>query len=362
MLDSGLHSLDLGLDIVVFVDKKSGLHRRYDPLAKVEVIPVFEHGETSFKGVLDELGRVDGVDILHIQHEYGIFGRHNGLINMVHEALEEKLVDKVVITMHTVKHPLSGEEKALEFQRNLNVFDKIVVHSVLQEFELIYQGIDPNKVVRIPHGTFLNPYLWKPRYMLAEELGLKPSDLQGFVITVPGFLRRDKGLDILIKAVKPLLNSMRDYTVVVAGEIRDPELKDEIEEMVMNGPNLVFIERFLTHDEVLKIVALADAVILPYRDRIGTYSVSGILHLSMGGLKPIIGSRVPRLIELYTRAPRLTIPPRNPFELTRKIKWLRENYDVVIPYMSTLYSYAIRTEWHRMARRHLALYSTLYGG
>jgi len=264
--------------------------------------------------------------------------------------------------MHTVKHPLSGEEKALEFQRNLNVFDKIVVHSVLQEFELIYQGIDPNKVVRIPHGTFLNPYLWKPRYMLAEELGLKPSDLQGFVITVPGFLRRDKGLDILVKAVKPLLNSMRDYTVVVAGEIRDPELKDEIEEMVMNGPNLVFIERFLTHDEVLKIVALADAVILPYRDRIGTYSVSGILHLSMGGLKPIIGSRVPRLIELYTRAPRLTIPPRNPFELTRKIKWLRENYDVVIPYMSTLYSYAIRTEWHRMARRHLALYSTLYGG
>ncbi len=356
---TGLHSLDLSLDIYVFADKRVTSEYRYDPLAKAPIIPSFMHQEEKYSELLDKLSEVNGVDILHVEHEYGIFGRHNGLIEALKEAIKERLVGKIVITMHTVKHPLSGEEKALMFQRELNFFDKIIVHSFLQEFELLHQGILPDKIVRIPHGTFLNPYLWKPRYMLIEELDLDPSSVHGFIITVPGFLRRDKGLDLLIKAVKPLIRDREEYTVIVAGEIRDYGLKKEVEEMVSNGPNLVFINRFLKHDEMLKIVALADAVILPYRDKIGTYSVSGILHLSMGGLKPIIGTRAPRLIELYIHAPRLTIPPRNPEELMKKIKWLRENYEIAIPYMSSLYSYAIRTEWHRMARRHLRLYNEL---
>ena len=195
--------------------------------------------------------------------------------------------------------------------------------------------------------------------MLAEELGLDQGSIKGFVLTVPGFLRRDKGLDLLVEAIKPLMRDSGEYTVVVAGEIVDRELKKEVEELASNGPNLIFIEKFLSSSDVLKIVALADAVILPYRDKIGTFSVSGILHLSMGGLKPIIGTRVPRLIELYIHAPRLTIPPRSPVELRKKIKWLRENYELAIPYMSNLYSYAIRTEWHRMARRHLTIYNQL---
>ncbi len=361
MLITSIHSLDLSLEIIVFADKRVSSEYRYDPLAKVQVIPSFIHQEKSYSEFLDKLAEVNGVDILHVQHEYGIFGRHNGLINALKEAVEEKLIDKTVITMHTVKHPLSGEEDALMFQHELNFFDKVVVHSFLQEFELLHQGIEPSKITRIPHGTFLNPYLWKPRYMLVEELGIKQDLVKGFVLTIPGFLRRDKGLDLLVEAVKPLTKDKLEYTVVVAGEVKDKELRKNIEEMASGEINLVFIDRYLKSDEVLKIVALADAVILPYRDKIGTYSVSGILHLSMGGLKPIIGTRSPRLIELYTHVPRLTVPPRNPVELRRKIRWLRENYDIAIPYTSPLYSYAIRTEWHRMARRHLNLYQSILG-
>lgn len=359
MLITSLHSLDLGIEIYVFADKRGSNEYRYDSLAKANIIPAFTHCEEKYSELLDKLSEVNGVDILHVEHEYGIFGRHNGLINALEEAIREKLVNKIVITMHTVKHPSSREEKAIEFQHKLNFFDKIIVHSFLQEFELIHQGVLPDKIIRIPHGTFLNPYLWKPRYLLVEELGLDINEIRGFILAVPGFLRRDKGLDLLIKAVKPLIRDKYEYTVIVAGEIRDYSLKKEVEEMVSNGPNLLFINRFLKHDEVLKIVALADAVILPYRDKIGTYSVSGILHLSMGGLKPIIGTKAPRLIELYIHAPRLTVPPRNPVELMKKIKWLRINYEIAIPYMSSLYSYAIRTEWHRMARRHLRLYMEL---
>lgn len=359
MLVTSLRSLYPDGEFYVFADKSLVDEYRFDELAKAMIIPAFKHREEKYSGLLDKLVEVNGVDILHVQHEYGIFGRHNGLINALREAIDEELVKRTIITMHTVKHPLSGEKEAIVFQRELNFFDKVIVHSFLQEFELLHQGILPEKIARIPHGTLLNPYLWKPRHVLIEELGLNPKNIHGFILAVPGFLRRDKGLDLLIDAIKPLLHSRGDYTVIVAGEIRDYSLKEEVEEMVRNGPNLVFINRFLRSDEILRVVALVDAVILPYRDKIGTYSVSGILHLSMGGLKPIIGTRAPRLIELYVYAPRLTVPPRNPIELRRKIKWLRENYELIIPYMSQLYSYAVRTEWRRMARRHLILYKQL---
>jgi len=117
----------------------------------------------------------------------------------------------------------------------------------------------------------------------------------------------------------------------------------------------------ISSDEILRVVALADAIVLPYKDRKGAYAVSGILHLSMGGLKPIIGSRTPRLIELYQFAPDLTVPPNNPKELANKIKWLVDNYDYAVAYMSELYSYAARTQWIRVAYRHLRLYRNLLG-
>ncbi len=356
MLVTALHSLDLSLNIVILADMQSGSSDRYDELAKVPVYPSFIHEETKYRKLLDKLSEINGVDILHIQHEYGIFGRHNGIIQAIEEARDEKLVKKVIITMHTVDHPYTLRDGTLSFQNQLNVFDKIIVHSFLQEFELLHQGVNQAKLVRIPHGTLLNPYLWKPRYMLIEEMGLNSREIHGFILAVPGFLRRDKGLDLLVKAVKDLTHDWREYTIIVAGEVRDEKTKKLVEEMVENGPNVVFIERYLSGDEILKLVALADAVVLPYRDRPAAYSVSGILHLSMGGLKPIIGTRAPRLIELYIHAPRMTVPTRNPVELMKKIKWLRENYDVAIPYMSQLYSYAVRTEWHRIARRHLTLY------
>ena len=65
---------------------------------------------------------------------------------------------------------------------------------------------------------------------------------------------------------------------------------------------------YLLPQEILEVIALADAVALPYIDVKGLYSVSGALHLTMGSLKPVIGSRIPRLIELYQYASRLTFP------------------------------------------------------
>ncbi len=358
-LASALKSIAPWLELMVFTSTKRGTEPWRDQLLDIEVIPVFDEGDLGYGRLLDVLTEIGGVDILHVQHEYGIFGRSLRLVKAVDEARNEKLVKKVVVTMHTIFHPSSRRDKETEFQRLLNIFDAIVVHSILQEFELQWQGVEPKRVHRISHGTLINPYLGFPRGALSSSLGIDPGVLKGLIIAVPGFIRHDKGLDILFEALNKLKDL--DTTVVVAGEPRDKTVISLIDSAKAEH-NIVLLDKYLSNDEILRVIGLADILILPYKDRVGTYSVSGILHLSMGGLKPIIGSRTPRLVELYQYAPRLTVPSRDPLELAEKIKWAVNNYDYAVAYMATLYGYAARTQWPRMARRHLELYTKLLVG
>ena len=352
-LISALRSLNPKLKIYVFSTYEAYKDSYEDELG-VNILPCFEPSEKSYSDFLSQLAEVGGVDILHVQHEYGIFGEGKHVLNALARAKEEELVKKTVITMHTVDHPY-GRDYALRFQSSLNDVDAVIVHSNLQEFELQMQNIDTSKLFRIPHGTLINPYLSYTKGFLSKSLGLNEDDFRGIILAIPGFLRKDKGVDVLLEALK-LIEDIR-FTILLAGEPRDPELHELVTKKTEY--RTIVIERYLSGDEILRVVALADAIVLPYKDRKGAYAVSGILHLSMGGLKPIIGSRTPRLIELYQFAPDMTVPPNDPKELANKIRWLVDNYDYAVAYMTELYGYAARTQWIRMAYRHLRLYRSL---
>ncbi len=331
----------------------------FDATVSAHVIPVFEKREPqTYSRILDVLSEANGVDVLHIQHEYGIFGISTKILEIAQEAKKEGLAEITLITMHTVHHPYTVRPKTLEFQKSLSEYvDAVIVHSVVQEFELYSQGIDPRRVHRIPHGTFVNPYLGYPRPKLASSLGIVYDKLKFPIITLMGFLRPDKGLDILVEALRSLKDS--SATLVIGGEIQSSEMEYFVYELLDSGH--IFIEKYLSNEEMLMLASLADIILLPYKDKPGAYSVSGVLHLSMGSLKPIIGTSVPRLIELYQYAPRFIVKPNDPRELALKIRWLAENYELAVAYASSLYSYAVRTQWIRMARRHLALYNVLLG-
>ena len=360
MLAGALRSVSPRIRVTVYSTYEAGRDPYSDEVYGVEVKPSYERLSSDFSGILDALAEDGGVDVLHVQHEYGIQGPHESLIEALLEAKRERLARIVAITMHTVLHPLSGRRDALEFQRLLGELDLVVVHSYLQEYELQVQGIPPWKLFRIPHGTLINEYIGHPRSVLLKsltmEIGLEPRRLRGMILAVPGFLRLDKGLDVLVEAMKRLEPGWA--TVVVAGEVWNGKAAESLRE----APSVVHVERYLSHDQILKLAALADAIVLPYRDKPGAYAVSGILHLSMGSLKPIVGTRVPRLIELYQHAPGLTVPPRDPDSLAGILRWLRENYDLASSYMSEVYAYAAKTQWPRVARRHLNLYLTLLKG
>ncbi len=357
MLAASLKSVSRDVEVVVLSDTQGGVKAWFDGFSGAYVRPTFKKGGNGLEGVLNALSEVGGADVLHVQHDYSLFGYGEDVLRVAVKAREEGLTKAVVFTMHTVHHPFTDEVEAVVFQGRLNECDAVIVHSHMQEFELRNQGIESLKIHRIPHGTLLNPYLGYPRTALLKDLGLSEDRVKGFLAVIPGFLKRDKGLDILLESLKELRGCVGELTLIIAGEVWDEgvlKYVEGIEEVV----NLIFWERYLSRDEILKLAASADVIILPYRS-VKFYSVSGILHLSMGSMKPIVGTRVPKLIELYQNVPRLTVPPDDPESLAEILEWVMRNYDVVVPYMTSLYGYAVRTQWPRMARRHLNLYNRL---
>jgi len=353
MLLKALRSLMPTVELFVLSTDEASSSEYVDPLTKTRVVPLYGYRDTSYYAIPSFLEEIGGVDIVHLQHEYGIYGYSVSILSALEEVWEKKLAKAIVVTLHTVHHPYSGRPGALEFQSALNnsFIDAVIVHSKLQEFELQMQGVNPSRIIRIPHGTLINPYLGLSRIKLAEELGLDLASFRGMILSIPGFMRPDKGFDILLEAV----GGLKSLTILVAGEVKDPRLKELLED----SPNTVVLDQYLSKSKMLKLIALSDAVVLPYRDRPGAYAVSGVLHLAMGSFKPIIGTRVPRLIELYDNAPQMTITPGNSVELRKKLVWLLENYEHAMMYMEKMYSYAVGTEWHTVARKHLQLYVKL---
>ncbi len=350
-LISALKFLNPQLKITVFTTDESFKEPYYDEMG-IKVIPCFKRFEKDYSELINVVSE-EKVDVLHVQHEYGIFGFGREILDALCELRD--CVKANVITMHTVEHPYTARKGTLEFQKELNEVDAVVVHSDLQEFELLVQGVNPAKLHQIPHGTLINPYLGYTKHYLANSLGIK-ENFRGLVLTIPGFMRKDKGVDVLLDALD-IVGDLK-LTLILAGEPKDEAVKELVESF---KSKTILIERYLSSDEILKVVALADVVVLPYKDRPGAYAVSGTLHLSMGGLKPIIGSRVPRLFELCQHSPWLTVPASNPEELAKRIRWLDKNYEFTVSYMHELYAYAAETQWVNVAHEHYRLYGYLIG-
>ncbi|MEM2014351.1 MAG: glycosyltransferase, partial [Desulfurococcaceae archaeon] len=116
------------------------------------------------------LENLEKPQLVHIQHEVGIFPDVVSLANFM-KSLRAQGV-KIVLTLHTVIHALGGEALITIQKHLVENSDAVIVHSVLQEQELLRQGIPVEKVHLIPHGTLLNPFVGQPRELLIQSLPL----------------------------------------------------------------------------------------------------------------------------------------------------------------------------------------------
>lgn len=100
-----------------------------------------------------------------------------------------------------------------------------------------------------------------------------------------GYVRKYKGLDILINTLPALLKNDPEFHLLIVGEFYDDpkDYTDLIERLDLNK-NVTIVNQFVPNEKVAEYYEISHVVVLPYRSA----TQSGILNVAYGTRKPVI--------------------------------------------------------------------------
>ncbi|CAN5193254.1 glycosyltransferase family 4 protein [soil metagenome] len=182
----------------------------------------------------------------------------------------------------------------------------------------------PNKPAKfVPHPLYDNFGEKITKEEARKKLNIDPDTK---LVLFFGFIRKYKGLDILLKAMKILASRQSDIKLLIAGEFYEDEKNYEA---LMNDPEikeqLIVQTNFIADSEVKYYLCACDVVVQPYRKA----TQSGVTPLAYHFEKPMIVTNVGGLPSLVPDGRVGLVAEPDPENIAEKIQEyfrLGENY------------------------------------
>jgi glycosyltransferase involved in cell wall biosynthesis len=228
-------------------------------------------------------------DLIVFDWWHPFFGFCHGVISFL---IRKKYKNKILfITENVVSHEANPIDKILT-KIGLRNASKFLTLSGIVEQE-VRQYSKGKKVYRseLPVYDCYKRIDESSIEKLKVELGFETDS---FILLFFGYVRKYKGLDILIKAFPSIISEIPDARLLVVGEFYD-DPKPYLEQVKKLGieDKVRVINQFVPNEEVANYYQVSDVVILPYRSA----TQSGILNVAYGFYKPVIVTDVGGLAE-----------------------------------------------------------------
>jgi len=257
----------------------------YPPRVRFELA---EKDIESYRRAADFLN-INGVDVVCLQHEYGIYGGPSGSHIL---ALLRELRMPVVTTLHTIlQHPKPDQRRVLEEVAAWS--DRLVVMSRHgAEFLKTLYSVPPEKIDLIPHGVpdipFVDPNFHKDLFGVEGKM----------VLLSFGLLSANKGIETVISALPAIVERHPDVVYMVVGATHPQVLLHDGESYRLSlqrlaqklgvAGNVIFHNSFVSLEQLIEFISAADIYITPYLNAAQT--ASGTLAYTVGAGKAIVST------------------------------------------------------------------------
>jgi glycosyltransferase involved in cell wall biosynthesis len=294
----------------------------------------------------------NNIDMVCLQHEYGIFGGPAGSHIL---QLLRALKMPVVTTLHTVlREPNPDQLMVMEEIAELS--DRLIVMSQLssQFLQEIYK-VPGSKIDMVPHGVpdlpFLDPNFYKDRFGVEGKA----------VLLTFGLLSPNKGIENVIQALPQILSRHKNVAYIVAGATHPHILRREgdkyraslqaLAKEVGVESQVIFHDRFVSPEEMAEFIGAADIYITPYRYE--AQVVSGTLAYALGAGKAIISTPYWHAIELLDDRRGSLVPFQNPDAIAQKTIELLDTPAIRHAMRKRAYLFARDMVWKKVAQGYM---------
>ncbi len=294
----------------------------------------------------------NNIDMVCLQHEYGIFGGPAGS-HILHMLRGLKM--PIVTTLHTVLREPNPDQRAV-MEEIAALSDRIIVMSQLssQFLQEIYK-VPGEKIDMVPHGVpdlpFLDPNFHKDKFGVEGKA----------VLLTFGLLSPNKGIENVIQALPQILAKHKNAVYIVTGAThphvlrRDGEqyrtyLQTLAKELGVEA-QVIFHNRFVSPEELVEFIGVADIYITPYRNE--AQVVSGTLAYALGAGKAIISTPYWHAIELLDDRRGALVPFANPDAIAQKTLELLDTPAIRHAMRKRAYLYAREMVWKKVAQGYM---------
>jgi glycosyltransferase involved in cell wall biosynthesis len=261
---------------------------------------------------------ISNVDIVCLQHEFGIFGGPAGGHIL---AFLRELRMPVVTTLHTVlRDPRTDQRRVMEELISLST--RVVVMTELGR-RMLQDTYDapPAKIDLIAHGIpdvgFVDPTYFKDQFGVEGRV----------VLLTFGLLSPNKGIEYVLNALPNILKEFPEVVYIVLGATHPNELREHGEayrvslEMLAKRTkvekNVIFYNRFVDLENLKEFIGAADLYITPYLTE--AQITSGTLAYTFGAGKAVVSTPYWHAAELLAEDRGVLVPFRDAPAIAREV-------------------------------------------
>lgn len=232
---------------------------------------------------------ISNVDVVCLQHEFGIFGGPAGGHIL---ALLRELRMPVVTTLHTIlREPRADQRRVMEGLISLSTRLVVMAERGRQMLQEIYQA-PVTKIDLIPHGIpdvgFVDPTYFKDQFGVEGKV----------VLLTFGLLSPNKGVEHVLNALPQILAEFPEVVYIVLGATHPNEVRERGEAYRLSleilakknkvEKSVIFYNQFVDLDNLKEFIGAADLYVTPYLNE--AQITSGTLAYTFGSGKAVVST------------------------------------------------------------------------